>query len=135
MTTQPKAHVYTLVRPWLFWASLATGAVVWAVHLLVSYALVSLACERGVLQAIVGGFPLARWLTLGLTLIAAGAVGYASLVAHRHWRQLGQTKSKRVDDVKARTRFMARLGVLLNGIFLLAIVVSLFPILFLPLCD
>jgi len=133
MTTQPKSHVYTPVRPWLFWASLATGAVVWGVHLAVSYALVSLACERGMLQAIVGGFTLARWLTLGVTLIAAGAVGYAGLVAQRHWRQLGQTK--RADDTNARTRFMAQLGMLLNGIFLLAIVVSLLPTLFLPLCD
>jgi hypothetical protein len=39
------------------------------------------------------------------------------------------------DEVGGRFYFMALLGVLLNSLFLLAIVVSLFPMLFLPLCQ
>ncbi len=130
-----EARVSVAVPPRTLWGSLAAGAVIWSLHLIVSYALVSLACERGLLQAIVGGFALVRWLALGLTLLAAAAVLYATLVAYRQWRQMEQTRTAHEDETSGRVRFMLLLAALLNGTFLLAIVVSFFPALFLPLCD
>lgn len=135
MTTQTETRAYHAVRLGSLWGSLATGAVIWSLHLVVSYALVSLACERGLLQATWGGLTLARWVTIGLTVLAAFAVLFAGVVAHRNWRQLRRTRTTNGDEPGGRFRFMALMGVLLNGIFLLAIVVSFFPIIFLPLCE
>jgi hypothetical protein len=134
MTTHSEPRVYETVRPSSLWGSLATGVVIWSLHLIISYALVSLACERGLLQANLGAFALARWITIGLTVIAAAAVFYAGLVAYRNWRHLRRTHLANGEEPGGRFRFMAWLGVLLNGLFLLAIVVALFPLLFLPLC-
>lgn len=130
-----EAQVYTTVPPRTLWGSLAAGAVVWSLHLIISYALVSVACERGLLQTIVGSFALVRWLALGLTLLATAAVLYATVVAYRLWQQMAQRRTAHEDETNGRVRFMLLLAALLNGTFLLAIVVSLFPVLFLPLCD
>lgn len=136
MTIQSEAHVYDTVRPRALWGSLATGVVSWSLHLLISYALVSLACERGLLvRATIGAVPLIYWVVIGLTVIAAAAVLYAGIVAYRNWRRLQQTHLANEEAPGGRFRFMAWMGVLLNGIFLLAIVVSIFPTLFLPLCE
>ncbi len=130
-----EARVSVTVPPRTLWGSLAAGAVIWSLHLLISYALVSVACERGLLQTIVGSFALMRWLALGLTLLAAAAVLYATVVAYGQWRQMEQRRTRQEDETSGRVRFMLLLATLLNGTFLLAIVVSLFPVLVLPLCD
>jgi hypothetical protein len=140
MVAQTEPRSYHAVSQRRLWASLAIGAVIWSLHLVVSYAVTSLACERGLLLGVIGGFALARWITIGLTGLAAAAVLYAAVIAYRNWQQLRSTQpvhTQAVDDdaVGGRFYFMALLGVLLNSLFLLAIVVSLFPMLFLPLCQ
>jgi len=135
MAAQTESRSSQGVRPRGLWGSLATGAVIWSLHLVVSYAIVSLACERGLLQTIWGGFMLARWLAIGLTVLAAAGVLYAGVIAYRNWQHLRRTQAVNDAELGERFHFMAWLGVLLNSIFLLAIVVSLFPTLFLPLCD
>jgi hypothetical protein len=46
-----------------------------------------------------------------------------------------QTRTAHEDETSGRVRFMLLLAALLNSTFLLAITVSFFPALFLPLCD
>ncbi|MEZ4733968.1 MAG: hypothetical protein R3E79_43300 [Caldilineaceae bacterium] len=138
MAAQTEPRSYQGIRQRGLWSSLATGAVIWSLHLVVSYAIVSLACERGLLQTIWGGFLLARWLAIGITILAAAGVLYAGVIAYRNWQQLHRRSAVDAADngeLEGRFRFMALLGVLLNSIFLLAILVSLFPTVFLPLCD
>lgn len=135
MVAQTEPRVYPAVSQRRLWLSLATGAVVWSLHLVVSYALASLACERGLFLGIFAGFAVVRWTTILLTVLAAAGVLYAGVVAYRHWQHLSETQAANHDELGGRFRFMALLGVLLNSLFLLAIVVSLFPTLFLPLCG
>ena len=67
--------------------------------------------------------------------MAAAAVLYATVVAYGQWRQMEERRTRQEDETSGRVRFMLLLAALLNGTFLLAIVVSLFPVLVLPLCD
>ncbi len=135
MVTQTEAHTYQTVTLRQLWLSLATGAVIWSLHLVVSYALTSLACEHGLLQMPWGTYTASRWVVIGLTVLAAAAVSYALFIAYRDWQHLLQTNGESEDEPGGRFRFMAFLGVTLNGIFLLGIVVSLIPSLILPLCE
>lgn len=71
MVAQTEPRVYPAVSQRRLWLSLATGAVVWSLHLVVSYALASLACERGLFLGIFAGFAVVRWTTILLTVLAA----------------------------------------------------------------
>lgn len=135
MVVQTETHTYQDVTLRQLWLSLATGAVIWSLHLVVSYALTSLACEHGLLQLRWGSYTASRWVVIGLTVVAAAAVLYATIRAYRDWRHLLQANGEQEDEPGGRFRLMAFLGVTLNGIFLLGIVVSLIPSLILPLCG
>lgn len=134
MFAKTETHTYQAVSLRQLWGSLATGAVLWSLHLVISYAVTSLSCEQGLFRTTLGGFTLARWLVLGLTLVAAVAVLYAGIVAYRHWQRLRQADRANGGEPAGRFLFMAYAGALLNGIFFLAIIVAAVPTLLLPLC-
>ncbi len=132
MVAQHEAHVYHAVSLRQLWYSLATGAVVWSLHLIISYMLSSLACERGLFQAVWNGYTLSRWIVIGLTVLSILLVSYAGIVAYRNWQQLRRGNGS---EPAGRFRFMAYAGIVLNGIFLLSILISLIPTLLMPLCE
>ncbi|MCE7984984.1 MAG: hypothetical protein DYG89_27740 [Caldilinea sp. CFX5] len=135
MTTQSEAHTYHTVTLRTLWWTLAAGAVIWSLHLIIGYMIVSLSCERGLRQGTWGTFAVSRWLAVGLTVVAAAVVAYAGVVAYRNWQEVKRAPVAADDVAAGRFRFMAWLALFLNAIFLLSIVVSLAPTLLLPLCD
>jgi len=129
-------HTYQSVTLRGLWWSLAAGAVLWSLHLVVSYALLSLACERGLFTVhLLPGIAAVRLIVGTFTLIAALLVLYAGLVAYRNWRHMRRADSSAETEPAGRFRFMALLGALLNSIFFATIFVTAFPIIFMQLCD
>ncbi|RIK35952.1 MAG: hypothetical protein DCC55_28775 [Chloroflexi bacterium] len=132
-TVEPREYQSVSLRQ--LWFSLGTGAVLWSVHLVASYAIVGLACERGLLLHVVWqGMSVVRWVLLIFTLVAAALVLYATVLAYANWRHLSPAEETNGDQPAGRFRFMALTGALLNVLFLVSILLSIGPTLFLPLC-
>jgi hypothetical protein len=133
-TVEPREYQSVSLRQ--LWFSLGTGAVLWSVHLVASYALVGIACERGLLLNVfwqeMNGV---RWTLLIFTLVTAAIVLYATILAYANWRHLSPAAHTNGEQPAGRFRFMALLGVLLNLHFFVSVLLSIFPSLFLPLCD
>lgn len=133
-TVEPREYQSVSLRQ--LWFSLATGAILWSVHLVASYALVGIACERGVLLNVVWlEMNAVRWTLVIFTLVSAAIVLYATVLSYANWRHLSPAAHTNGEQPAGRFRFMALTGALLNALFFSSILLSLFPSLFLPLCD
>jgi len=120
------------------WFALLGGGAAWALHLVIGYALVEIACHSDRLAGTTFGLGTGHALGLALTVVAAvtalGAAGVA-------WAMAGDgIPMDPVDDAGApealgRRRFIAYVGVVMNGLFLLAIVLAGLPFLFLSMCG
>ena len=84
-----EARVSVAVPPRTLWGSLAAGAVIWSLHLIVSYALVSLACA-GMARSGGGG--------------AAGPVEMASENSRLGWPWLAGSSSPPMGMGRARSQ-------------------------------
>ncbi len=120
------------------WYALLGGGAAWAFHLMVAYALVEIACNSDRLVGTTFGLPNAHVLGLALTLVAAVTAFGAASVA---WAMAGGAiPTDPVDDAGApealgRRRFVAYFGVVMNGLFLLAIVMAGLAFVFLRACT
>jgi hypothetical protein len=133
-TVEPRTYQSVSLRQ--IWFGLGAGAILWSVHLVASYALVGIACERGLLLNVAWqGMDAVRWTLVVFTLIAAAIVLYAALLSYANWRHLSPGAQTNGDQPAGRFRFMALTGALLNLLFLASILLSLVPSLFLPLCS
>lgn len=120
------------------WYALLGGSAAWALHLVVGYALVEIACRSERLAGVTLGIGTPHAAGLALTLVAAlvalGALGTA-------WAMAGDgVPMDPVDEAGApealgRRRFIAYVGVVMNGLFLLAIVMAGLAFLFLTMCT
>jgi hypothetical protein len=124
------------------WWSLAGGTATWAVHLAAVYALTSLACERGLLMGQVAGLPALHLAVTVITAAAAAAIGICLWGAHGAWRH-----AHRQQDAPAGSgagvlavaehdgwALLALLALLLNTLFLVAVLVTLLPAFVVPPC-
>lgn len=120
------------------WLPLAAGPVIWSIHLVGSYALVSLSCNWGFLQFRLFGIPGIRAVLILVSAALALAVYYAGYAAYRTWRMraehspLEDHEKIRLED---RFQFMAYSATLLNGLFGTAILISIFPIILVRACP
>lgn len=89
------------------WLGVLGGAVAWTAHLLVSYALVSVACANG-LEILIH---VATVVTALLTVAAGVVCGWI-------WWQAGLSRAR---------HWMGIAGMLMNGLFLFAIVLEGLP--------
>lgn len=120
-------QVYTAVPPRQLWFGVAAGPIVWAIHLVVAYALVSLACNWNFFSFTMLGVPgIVAVLTL-VTLAMGAIVLYAGLLAWRNWRLIEREAERVHGRREERHYFLAYSGVLLSALFLLAILLSLTP--------
>lgn len=120
------------------WYALLGGGAAWALHLVFAYLLVEIACHSERLAGTILGMGTGHAAGLALTLVAAliaiGAIGVA-------WAMAGDgVPIDPVDDpgapeVLGRRRFIAYVGVVMNGLFLLAIVLAGLAFLFLNMCS
>ena len=93
------------------WAGLFGGPLVWFASQQVSYALVPWACHGGPLIAI-------HLTNLG----ALAAVALAGAFAWRDWRRAGADASDELAAPAGRARFLGLVGLMLCGLFGLAII-------------
>ena len=106
------------------WFGFAAGALGWTAHLLLSYALLPVACGSG-----------SAWILHGVTLGTLLLTALGGLVAYRHWRssppeQPGGTRGRDT----GYGHYMALCGVLLNVLFGFAIVLEGLPVAILSPC-
>lgn len=117
------------LRP--LWFGTLTGPLIWAVHLMASYTVVTLACYTDFAQFSFFGFAGTNLLILLITLGSALLVFLAGQAAYRHWQRLGGNLERGVQNLP---EFMALLGILSSGLFLATILVAGLPAVYLQAC-
>jgi hypothetical protein len=124
-----------IVTPWFIFLG---GAAAWVLHLVLAYAIAEVACQTDRLDGVLLGMPMADvfgyalTLLAGLTALAAGVLAYGRLAE--------DPRGDPVDDpgaheVLGRRRFMTYVGLLMNGLFLIAILAGGLPFLYLRSCS
>lgn len=110
----PEPHMDTRHRLSL-WFGLLGGPFVWAVHFLLSYGLIEIACRTGLwMDFTVLGLSGVSFVVLLLTLAAILATACAGWLAHRNEPR---TQDGEPGQAEERSAFMAHTGVLLCGLF------------------
>ena len=120
------------------WFAFLGGAAAWALHLVIAYALVEVACRSDRLAGSLLGLDTAHALGLALTLVAAVTAFGAASVAWSMTKDgipLDPVDQTGAPEAIGRRRFMAYAGVVMNGLFLLAIVMGGLPFLVLRACS
>lgn len=117
------------------WFGVGAAAVTWALHLVIVYGFQSTACHWGFLQFSILGIGALRLLLLALTILAGVIITLSGWTSYNNHRRLRESRAHEAIEPEGRILFMTQVGILLSGLFLLSIVFSLFPILFLDQCS
>lgn len=137
-TQAPEGRPPGLVAAFAPWFAFLGGAGAWVLHLVIAYAISEIACRSDRLAGTALGMPLSDvfgltvTLLAGLTAIGAGAVAYAYVAADPRIDPIDETGA--LESV-GRRRFMGYVGLLMNGVFLLAILAGGLPFLYLRACT
>jgi hypothetical protein len=120
------------------WYAFLGGGVAWALQFVALYALTEIGCRSERLDAALWGVPALAWFGFAMTVWAALAAIGAAHVAYARFAD--DARADPVDDTGApevlgRRRFMAYAGLLMNGLFLLAILAHGLPFLVLNACS
>ncbi len=105
----------------LLWFAFLGAPVIWAVNLLVGYAIQATVCNAGYAPG------MARLLPALCSLLAAAVAVAAASVAYRAWRRTGtgeENPESLVGPAVGRTWFMGYGGLLTSLLFLLAIILT-----------
>lgn len=137
MRSSPPAHDPSTEREVSLkevWFGVLGGAIAWSVHFLVLYFLVEALCVTGTAGTRVFGFALPAFVIAIVTVVALLVAFGAAVVAHRSWRRW---RGSEHDEVRLRGSgaHLLFLGLLLNGFFVLMILVETLPIFFLGPCG
>jgi hypothetical protein len=119
------------VKSWQLWYSLASGVIVWSIHLLIIYALTSLACEWEWFSLTAAGLNGLQIIQLIVTVIAGAAVWLGGFFALRNRQRLGNGAA----PDENRHRFMVYLGLALSILFFALVTFPIITILVLPPCG
>jgi hypothetical protein len=103
----------------LLWYGVFGGLLAWAAQLVVGYAFEEIACPAGTkTQEIFGASP--ELLTVLVTVVAGAIAGGAGAASFVRWRAYAGSDR----DPRGRLEFMAFVGMLASGLFLLIIVLG-----------
>lgn len=119
-------QVFSAIPPRQLWFGVAVGPIVWAIHLVVVYALVSLACNWRFFSFNMLGIPGIIFILTVVTLVMGAVVLYGGLLSWRN-RRLIEEEAQILGRREERHYFLAYSGVLLSALFFLAILVALIP--------
>jgi hypothetical protein len=119
------------------WYALLGGAIAWALHFVVTYAIAEVACRSDRLDVVLLGLPAPHLFAYAATLLAGATAIGAAVVAYGL-----APNGVRADPVDAagehealgRLRFIAYAGVIINGLFLVATIAGGLPYFFLRAC-
>ena len=123
---------------WL-WFALFGGPAAWSVQLLVNYPLAAHSCYPGSVPLTTptfGGLWTALVAVNVLMLLTTLAAGTTAIVIWRRARdRTASSHDPVLEDAGGRVRFMAYSGMLVSGLFLLAVLMSAFPLFIVPMCT
>ena len=110
--------------------SLVSAPVIWAIHFLLSYIIVSLACRDGETGTWAAGLTSVEASVGALTLVAVALLVYIGIVNYEKWQRARQTGLPG-DDMSG---FFALSSVLLCGLSAVAVIWVAFPAFMLAPC-
>jgi hypothetical protein len=113
------------------WYGVLAGPVGWGVHLLVSYALTALTCDRGWPGFTLFGLSGGHVILLAFTLVVELLIVIAGITAHHEWSVLKRQAGWRGTGF---ARWMAFAGMVLSGFFFVAVLYAGLPALVLQSC-
>jgi hypothetical protein len=106
------------------WVGVLGSAIVWAVQLQTSYAMVPWACSSG-----------HRWMLPAVSIVFLFAAAVPALLAWRVWKKTsGPRRLERESRFEGRRRFMAMLGMMDSAVFFLLILAQGLPVFFIHPC-
>ena len=114
-------------------SALAAPMAVWAVHFVVVYSLVGLACERGLLLRSVAMLPVLTWILALLTVAALATIAWLGWNALHRWRMLRASAGTPATP-RSSEAFMRLATALLALLAFIAVVFTATPIPMLPPC-
>ena len=109
--------------------TLFTAPVVWALHFLVCYVVVAVACEKGPAH-----LETVRWVLAGVTVAALATIVLSAYLA---WRQWGFGTDDPPHDAPTRTDrslFQGFATLLLSGLSFIAVLFAAAPLIFIAGC-
>ena len=116
------------VKNWKLWFALLGGAVAWAGHLMIAYAIAEFGCVAGLGHRYVLGITVVSWMLLAISAAMTALAAAALLISYRI-RDRGPSAPATPDPDDDPTReFVARFGLISNGLFLLTILVQSVPV-------
>lgn len=113
---------------------MVAGPLVWAVHFLVCYVVVAVACAFGFGMAGAAEWSAVRSVLMVVSGVALAAIAVLTLLAWRRWFQAGGFRTPK-DSVQVRHQFMALGGLLLCLLSAVAVIYVTAPLFFLPTCG
>ena len=116
------------------WLAVLAGPLAWSLHLLVSYAAVSLACTFIFPDPPLPGLGAGGLAVVAITLVAALVTLAGGIYCVHAWRRAGGSGWRELSRAEAVGQFMAVGGVGLNALFLLATILEGLPVLVLRPC-
>ncbi len=115
----------------LLWFGVLAGPAAWSIEIIVGYGVEEIACSAGTVGEEIEGIsvePIIVLLTLFLGAIAAAA----GLVAFGCLRRVRASRDAAADG---RAEWMAIAGIVTSAIFAILILVNLFSVVFLGVCE
>lgn len=108
----------------ILWIGVLGSAIVWAIQLQTSYAMVPWACSSG-----------HRWMLPVVSVAFLVAAAIPGILSWGVWRKLsGSRRSERETRFAGRRRFMAMLGMMDSAVFFLLILAQGLPVFFIHPC-
>ena len=134
VSTHMEQRPEQLISPARLWFGVGLGVVIWAVHLVIVYAIQTLSCNWGFLQFNILGMNAMRFVLLMVTVLAAIGIITGGSISYKNYRKLDEEERVNEGWRIERIRFMAISGALLSGLFLLSMLFAALPILYLRPC-
>lgn len=117
------------VKSWRMGFALVGGAVAWAGHLLLSYAVAEFGCVAGLGHRHVLGVPVVSWMLLGVSVVFTTMAAAALMFSYRIREPASPPPSSSPDpDDRSTREFAARFGLIVNGLFLFIVLVQSVPV-------
>lgn len=115
----------------LLWFGVLAGPAAWSVEIIVGYGVEEIACSTGTVGEEIEGIGVEPIIVL-LTLFLGAVTAAAGLLAFGCLRRL---KASRGAAAGGRSEWMAIAGIATSAIFLVLILVNLFSVVFLGVCE
>lgn len=115
----------------LLWFGLLGGGGAWTLHLLSAYIIAEFGCISGLDEIRFAGITQVAWLILGASALMLLVAALVTLLAYRVTRRLAVASRDPLaaEDLDAEV-YMARIGYITSGVFLLIILVQTVPVLY-----